>query len=277
MAVTSQPRRSAGRDLRAAVAVGLLLAGLFLGTLLAAPLAFLTFVALLVIIALVELDHAFRRAGLRPATPVAVAAGMVVLYGAYLAGAQGQSIGLAAAVLGAFAWVLLDPARTRPAVSVGATLLMVLWVPLLASYIGLLLARPDGRWVVMMAVALTVTNDIGAYAVGNRFGRHRLAPEISPGKTWEGLAGGLASVLLVAVGVSVRTVPGVTLTVALVVGAGVTLAATLGDLAESLVKRDLGVKDLGRVLPGHGGVMDRVDALLFALPVTHLLLRAFGL
>ena len=155
---------------------------------------------------------------------------------------------------------------------------MALWVPFLASYIGLLLARPDGgRWYLMMAIALAVTNDIGAYAFGNRSGRHKMAPSVSPGKTWEGLVGGWLTVLLLAATVTTRTVPGVDLIPALVIGTGITIAATIGDLAESLVKRDLGLKDLGTVLPGHGGVMDRVDAILFCLPTAHLLLLAFGL
>ena len=108
-------------------------------------------------------------------------------------------------------------------------------------------------------------------------GRHKLAPSVSPGKTWEGLVGGWLTVLLLAATVTTRTVPGVDLIPALVIGTGITIAATIGDLAESLVKRDLGLKDLGTVLPGHGGVMDRVDAILFCLPTAHLLLLAFGL
>ena len=270
-------RRGAGRDLPVAIGVGLVLAALFLGTLAWSPWAFLAFVAVLIVVALVELDGALRAQGLRPATPVAAAAGLVAFFGAYAAGADAQVLALAVLVVGATAWVLLDAVGERAVTSLGATFLVALWVPFLASFIGLLLARDGGRWFVMMAIALTVTNDIGAYGFGNRWGRHKLAPSVSPGKTWEGFVGGLATVLLMAALVSTRTVPGLDLVPALVIGAGIAVAATVGDLAESLVKRDLGVKDLGRVLPGHGGVMDRVDAILFGLPTAHLLLRLFDL
>jgi phosphatidate cytidylyltransferase len=148
-------------------------------------------------------------------------------------------------------------------------------VPFLASFVGLLLARPEGRWLVIATVALTVTSDTAAYAVGSRYGRHQLAPSVSPAKSWEGFAGGLLAVLVVAV-VIVPRLPGLDLPAALLLGVGVFLAATLGDLTESMVKRDLGIKDLGVSLPGHGGVMERADAVIFALPAAHLLLTAVG-
>ena len=269
-------RRSPGRDLPMAIAVGLTLAAVFLGTLFLNAWAFLTFVAILVVIAQLELDSAFRAQGLRPATPVAVGAGLVTIYGAHGLGEAGQSLGLVVLVIGTMLVTLLDGGRRQVAASLGAAFLMTLWVPFLASYAALLLARPDGIWFVMAAIALTVSNDIGAYAFGFKFGRHSLAPSVSPAKTWEGFAGGLATVLLIAAFVTAEVVPGLGRGQALVLGAGIAVAATLGDLAESLVKRDLGVKDLGRILPGHGGVMDRVDAMLFTLPVAHLLLLALG-
>lgn len=279
MASEVKAPRSAGRDLPVAIAVGLTLAAIFLITLFVNTWSFLVFVALLIAIALLELDRALRPRGLRPATPIAVVGGLVCFFGAYVAGPDGQALGLAVVAFGATVWVLLDPQRGEgPIASLGVTFVMALWVPFLASYIGLLLARPEGgRQFLMMAIALTVTNDIGAYGFGNRLGRHKLAPDISPGKTWEGFLGGWLTVLVFAALVSTRTVPGLELVPALVIGTGITLAATIGDLAESLVKRDLGLKDLGTVLPGHGGVMDRVDAILFGMPAAHLLLRAFGL
>lgn len=292
---------SLGRNLPMAIASGLVMAVLFFGTLFLSSFAFVAFIAVLATIGLFELDAALRTRGLRPATPVAAATGLVMLFGALSDGAAAQSLGLVLLVLGALAWALLDPgsrrdraaapaapaapaARAAPAASgaqgvvgnVGATCLMALWVPFLASFSGLLLLREDGPWYVMAAVALAVTNDIGAFAFGNRFGRHKLAPGISPGKTWEGFAGGVLTVLVLAALVTAR-VPGFDLPTALLVGLGVAVAGTLGDLAESLVKRDLGVKDLGRLIPGHGGIMDRVDAIVFALPTAHLVLLGLGL
>jgi phosphatidate cytidylyltransferase len=268
-------KRAVGRNLPVAIAVGLVLAALFLATLFIHPYAFLTFFAVLVVLALYELDNAFRLQGLRPATPVAVGAGLVMVYGAYAEGESAQTLGLVLLLLGAVAWALLDSRRAQAAASSAATLLMALWVPFLASFAGLLLARRDGEWLLMATVALVATSDIAAFAFGNRFGRRRLAPSISPAKTWEGFAGGLLTVLLVA-GFGTAHVPGFDRTSALLLGVAACVSATLGDLAESMVKRDLGVKDLGGALPGHGGIMDRADGVIFALPAAHLLLRALG-
>jgi phosphatidate cytidylyltransferase len=278
-----EPARTAGRNLPVAVASGLALAGIFLGTLFAHPVAFLAFVAVLIVIALLELDVAIRATGVRPATPVAIGAGLVMFGGTYTHGPSAHALGLVLLVLGTMTWSLFDsgsrpaPARRRGvAASVGATFFMTLWVPFLASFFGLLLARgPDGLWLVIAVIALSALNDIGAYAAGVRFGRHKLAPSVSPAKTWEGFAGGFVTTIVVAAGI-VAHLPGLDMTTALVLAPGVALASTVGDLTESLVKRDLGVKDLGRIVPGHGGIMDRADAIIFSLPVAHLLLLALG-
>lgn len=278
LAATRAPvraKRATGRNLPVAIASGVALAGLFIGSLFLHDYVFLTFVALLVVGALLELDVAFRSRRLRPATLVAVGAGLVMLYGAYGGGPSAQALGLVLLGLGGMAWMLLERGRERVVASLGATCLMTLWVPFLASFLGLLLVRPNGAWIVMAAIALAVANDIGAYALGSRFGRHRLAPRVSPGKSWEGFAGGLATVLVLA-GLVTARVPGFDVPTALAFGAVVAVAGTVGDLAESLVKRDLRIKDLGRIMPGHGGIMDRVDAILFALPAAHLLLLGLG-
>ncbi len=276
-----------GRNLPLAIASGVALAAVFLATLWLSPWVFLGFVGIVLVSALLELDAVLRGTGLRPATPVALAAGLVALFGAYAHGPAAQSLALVLLLVGTLAWVLLAPPPEERAplasgraggvaVDLGATCVMALWVPFLASFLALLLARPDGRWYVMAAIALTVSNDIGAFAFGSRFGRHKLAPSVSPGKSWEGFAGGLVTVAVLA-GLITARLPGFDLPVALAFGLAAALGGTLGDLSESLVKRDLGVKDLGRIVPGHGGIMDRVDAIIFALPVTHLTLVAFGL
>lgn len=271
------PPRSLGRNLPVAIASGIALAATFIVTLLVHPLIFLTFIAVLAVVALLELDVAFREQGLRPATPLAVSAGLVMLGGTYIAGPSAQSLGLVLLVLGTLAWMLLDTRRQRVVASIGATLLMTLWVPFLVSFLGLLLVRDNGIWLVMAVVALSVTNDIGAFAFGTHFGKRTLAPSVSPAKSWEGFAGGMATTLVVAAAVTGPFVPGFEMVTALVVAAGVVVASTVGDLAESLIKRDLGIKDLGKIIPGHGGIMDRADSVIFALPTAHLLLLALGL
>ncbi len=264
-----------GRNLPIAIASGLVLAGVFLSTLFFSHVSFLVFWSLLVVVALFELDKGLRINGVRPALPVVIGSGLVMVVGAYTNGTPAQSLGLVLLLLGAMAWALLDVGRGNVVANLGATCLMGLWVPFLASYALTLLARPDGHWYVMAAVALTVSGDIGAYGFGNAFGKHKMAPSISPAKSWEGFGGGLLTVLVVAATITAN-VPGFDLALALVYGVACFLAATAGDLAESMVKRDLGVKDLGGIVPGHGGIMDRADAIIFALPVAQAVLAAFG-
>lgn len=293
------PARGSGRNVPVAIGSGVALAALFIGSLFWNHWVFLGFVGLLVVVALIELDIAFRSTGLRPATPVAIGAGMVMFFGSYASGASAQSLGLVLLVIGTAAWTLADrvggttsppepdlPPGTRPepqaaaqqvTSNLSATVLACLWVPFLASFAGLLLARPRGEWFLLAAVALSVTNDIGAFAFGSRFGRHTMAPSVSPAKTWEGFVGGLAVTVLLAA-VATARVPGFDgdVVVAVALGVGMVLASTFGDLTESLIKRDLGVKDLGRIIPGHGGIMDRADAILFALPIAHIVLTLLG-
>lgn len=270
-------RSRSGRNLPLAILSGIVLATVFLGTLLLSDWAFLVFIYVVVVIGLWELSIAFRERGLRPATPVVVVAAGVMLFGAYVAGPAAQTLGLFGTLVAALLVTLADPHRRSVVASLGATMLMTVWVAFGASFTGLLLARPEGAWYVAATVGLTVTADIGAYGWGSQFGRHKLAPSVSPGKTWEGLAGALATVLVVAAVLTARVVPGLDVLGAMALGVGIVLVATLGDLSESLFKRDLGVKDLGRVVPGHGGIMDRVDALIVTLPAVHLLLLALGL
>ncbi len=280
---TPSRRHRGGRDLPKAIASGVALAGAFLGTLLWMPLAVLALIAVLVVLALLELRRALRPRGLHPATAVIAVAAVAMLFGGYLLGPAGIGLGLVLAVAGSVVHgVVVDLARRRAGrerrplgLDFAASALMACWVPLLAAFAGLLLAREAGEWLLVLTVALAVANDTGAWGLGVLIGRRKLAPTVSPGKTWEGLAGGLALALVVAGVVGLATpllAPGT----ALAVAAAVVVAATIGDLTESLVKRDLGVKDLGTLIPGHGGVMDRVDAIVFALPAAHLALVALG-
>lgn len=273
---TAPPARG-GRNLPVAIGVGVGLATLFVGSLLLHPLLFLGFVTVNIVLALYELDAAFARTKSRPPTIVAAVATPLMVMGAHQWGTEAITYGVYGIGIVGFVATIATAGRGHTVSRMAALMLMAVWVVVGASSLGLLLARPDGVWFVLAGTALTVTNDIGAYAFGRNWGRNKMAPSISPGKTWEGFAGALGTVLVMAALVTSRTVPGVDLPVALLLGAAIVVAATLGDLAESLMKRDLGVKDLGRIFPGHGGVMDRIDALLFALPVTHLVLLAVGL
>jgi len=265
---------SSGRNLPLAVGSAVLFAVLFLGSALVSKWALLSFIALAVVIAVLELDAALRTTAARPPTAVVLVAGLAMLAGAFVYGARGQLAAVIVMVLAVLAWTLADRSDPAPLQSAGSGLLIGMWVPFLASFLALLLRRPDGQWYVILTVLLTAASDIFAYAVGYRFGRHKLAPAVSPGKTWEGVVGGMLGAMLVAAIAGPLLIGRLAVGHAVALGALVAIVAVIGDLAESAVKRSLGVKDLGRLLPGHGGMMDRVDAMLFTLPVAHLVLLA---
>lgn len=257
-----------GRDLATAVVVGVVLVAVLVGSLVWRPVAFTGLVAVLLVVATIESSRVLRSAGHPVAVPVVLAGGLVTVAGAHLAGTSGQALGLVVLFLGAVVWELVDADRREVTTTVGATLLLGLWLGLLGSFGALLVTRPTEGWLAVLAtVGGAVLSDIGGYAVGSLVGRHRIAPAVSPRKTWEGLLGGVAlasvggAAVLPLLGSLFSPVTGA------VVAAVVATAAFLGDLVESMVKRDLGVKDLGTVLPGHGGILDRVDGILVALPV----------
>jgi phosphatidate cytidylyltransferase len=166
--------------------------------------------------------------------------------------------------------------------NIGLTVMNMAWIPLLAGYLIATLKLDEGRALVVAVVGLTFVFDTAAFLVGSVWGgsffRRPLAPTISPKKSLEGLLGAT----LVTIVVSVALVPSFIDTFAdqkldaLLLAVVVAVAATLGDLAESLVKRDLGIKDMGSVLPGHGGILDRIDSLLFVAPAAFLLFRVIG-
>ncbi len=268
---------SSGRDLPIAIVSGLALVAGFLGTLLWHPAAFTVLVTLMVLFGLAETARVCRQHQVPVATPVALLAALVLLIGAYRAGSRGQLVGLVTLVVGAVVWELADPQRRHVFRKVAATVLLGLWIAFFGSFAVLLVTRPRDGWVAVLAtVGVAIVGDIGAYAVGSRFGRHNLAPTVSPGKTWEGVLGGLAfAALLAALTLPLLGElfsPAGAVAFALMVG----VAGVVGDLTESMFKRDLGVKDFGAVIPGHGGVLDRIDAILFALPTGYYMLALVG-
>jgi phosphatidate cytidylyltransferase len=149
------------------------------------------------------------------------------------------------------------------------------YVPFLAGFAAMLASAPDGQLRILATLIVVVLSDTGGYVVGRRLGRTKLAPSVSPGKTWEGLGGSLVAAALGSALV-LWLMFGVTPWWGLLFGLAVAVAAIVGDLGESLIKRDLGVKDMSGLLPGHGGVMDRLDSVLFAAPVGFLMLSALA-
>lgn len=263
--------RRAGRDLPAAIGVGLALAAVIIASLFVLKPLFLVVVLAAGTLGTWELSQALATRGIRlPLVPV-VAGGWAMLLGSYVGGTEVLSVATALTGLACLLWRLVD-GQDGFVADATAGVFVVSYVPLLGSFIVLMLAEPDGDWRVAAFIVVTVASDIGGYAAGSTLGKHQMAPRISPKKSWEGFAGSLIA-SLVAGWLTVDLGLGGPWWVGLLLGACTACLATLGDLGESMIKRDLRIKDMSNVLPGHGGMMDRLDSLLAVAPVAWLVLH----
>ena len=258
----------AGRNLVFAIGSGLIFGAVFLVSLLLVKQIFALLVAIIVALALVELAAAFRIAGRRVPRVGVVLGGLVVVAGAYFWGAEGMLLGLFAGSALLTAWRLIEglvpnwetPPRTLIR-DVFSGLFTLVYVAFLASFTVLLVEAENGQWWVFALVVIVVSVDVGAYAAGVTLGKHKMTPRISPNKTWEGFAG--AAIVAMAVGTVVAIFAlDQPWWVGIILGVVVLFTATGGDLTESLIKRNLGVKDMSSWIPGHGGFLDRLDSLL---------------
>jgi phosphatidate cytidylyltransferase len=270
----AEPTSRAGRNLPAAIGVGLGLGALILVSLFTYRPSFAVIVGLAVLYGCWEFARALRSADVHVALLPVIVGGAATLAAAWERGPSGLVLAVLLTIVGVLAWRIGDGAAhyTR---DVAASAFTIAYLPLLAGF-AVLLAHPhDGAARVLAFVATVVCSDTGGYATGVLFGRHPLAPIVSKGKTWEGFAGSV----LACSGVGVLFL---TLTFheawwkGLLFGLAIVVTATLGDLGESMVKRDLQIKDMGNLLPGHGGLMDRLDSLLPCAAVAYLLLSAFA-
>jgi len=268
------PRSSrTGRNLPAAIAVGVVLGGLVLVTLFTVKATFLLYVGIMVAIALWEFSRALRSREINlPLTPIA-AGGTAMVTLAYWTQTRWVLAALALTAIGVLAWRLPQGAAGYVR-DVTAGIFTLMYLALMAVFVALMLAQPDGARRALIFVVLTVCSDTGGYAAGILLGRHPLAPAISPKKTWEGVSGSLVF-CLAAGAIMVPDLLGGHVWQGLLLGLAAVVAATLGDLAESMIKRDLELKDMGHLLPGHGGIMDRIDSYLVMAPVIWLLLAVF--
>ncbi|MER6595989.1 phosphatidate cytidylyltransferase, partial [Micromonospora purpureochromogenes] len=264
----------AGRNLPAAIGVGLGLGALILIPLFFYLPAFLAVVAGAIGVGIWEMARAVRRSGAHPPLVPLIAGGVLMIGLAWYAGPDALSLGLLVTVLGTMIWRLGDGPGGFQRDLTAATLIAV-YVPFLGGFAALLAAAPDdGHLRVLATLVAVVLSDTGGYAAGVSFGKHPMAPSISPKKSWEGFAGSVSAAAVGSAGLLWLLFDLAPWWGALF-GVAVSVAAVLGDLGESMIKRDLGVKDMSNLLPGHGGLMDRLDSILFAVPTAYLLLAVF--
>ncbi|MFD8495724.1 phosphatidate cytidylyltransferase [Amycolatopsis sp. NPDC059657] len=264
----------AGRNLPAAIGVGLLLGAAIIASLFTVKYLFIAIIAAAIAVGTVELAGALKRAaGIQVAMVPVLAGGQAMIWLAWPFGLRGALIAFVLTVLACLVWRLPGGAEGYLR-DVTATIFAAGYLPLFGAFAAMLVPPADGPGRVLVFMIGVVASDTGGYAAGVLRGKHPMAPSISPKKTWEGFAGSVIA----------GTVAGA-LTLTLLVdghvwqgvlyGIAIVLVATLGDLVESLIKRDLGIKDMGNLLPGHGGIMDRLDSLLPSAVVSWLLLSAF--
>ncbi|CAL9437282.1 phosphatidate cytidylyltransferase [Streptomyces sp. G3] len=268
-------KKSAGRDLGAAIGVGVGLGVVIIASLFVVKEVFVGVIAVAVVVGLWELTKRLEeRKGIKaPLVPLAIGGAAMVVAG-YARGAEGAWVAMALTALAVLVWRMTEPPEGYLK-DVTAGLFAAFYVPFLATFVAMMLMADDGAWRVLVFLILTVVSDTGAYAVGWRFGKKKLAPRISPGKTREGLLGAVAFAMVAGALCMQFLIDDGTWWQGLLLGLAVAVSATLGDLGESMIKRDLGIKDMGTLLPGHGGIMDRLDSLLPTAPVVWLLLVIF--
>ncbi|WP_422391607.1 phosphatidate cytidylyltransferase [Arthrobacter sp. N1] len=258
----------AGRNLPAAIGVG---AGLLIPVLVGLffPIVFVGIVTLFAAVGVWEISRALELRRIHIPLVPTMAGTIVLPFSAYLGGAEGLAGAAVAAVVVLFLWRAASPAPDA-ARSLMAGTFTVLWVPFMLSFAMLLMKVDGGNLVIATLLLLVVANDTFGYLIGAFFGKHAMAPKISPKKSWEGFGGSIGGALVVG-GLCAVLLLDQPVWIGFALAVAIVAAATAGDLAESMIKRELGVKDMGTILPGHGGVMDRLDSIVFASPVAYLL------
>ncbi|CAB4631193.1 MAG: CDP-archaeol synthase [Actinobacteria bacterium] len=273
-----------GRSLSKSVAVGLLLAAIFLSSLLMYKELFIVFLSISTAIGAWELSTALREKKWYVPRVPAVVGSVLIMPATYFGGPAIQWLASIAIVAALIVWrtvhLLFERRKAnfqtlkRTVRDFGAAAFLVIYLPLTLSFGMLLLRQDDGQWWVLSFVTTVALIDSAGYLFGRIFGKNKLAPGVSPKKTWEGLAASIVFGTVSAVSFTVFVLGG-EWWVGIILAAVLILAAVFGDLAESLIKRDLGIKDMSTWLPGHGGMMDRLDSMLPASLMTYLVMVVF--
>ncbi|MEA2452133.1 MAG: phosphatidate cytidylyltransferase [Actinomycetota bacterium] len=275
--IAPEPAPPGGRSLAQAVITALALLAIVVVCYLLGRTAFFFLAVTVVLLALFELLDALTQKGHKPSIPFGVLCGFAMMGVAYLHDPHRPDLLAVVIAVTLFGSVLLAlrPARGQtPASDAAWTVFGVIWVGGGgAGAVSILMIEPQDGTFLLIATFLSIAlGDIAAYFIGTRFGKHKMAPSISPGKSWEGFLAGIFG-SLAGGALFAGLLFDLSLAAGLGIGAIVALLAPAGDLVESLVKRELGIKDSGRLLPGHGGFLDRLDAIIFCCPVVYLFLR----
>jgi phosphatidate cytidylyltransferase len=272
-----------GRNLVAAVAIGIVFGGAFIFSLILLKWIFMIFAAVIMVFLALELTAAFRASGRNvPRIASAIAAAGVIV-ASFFWQSSGQWLILLAGMAFVSIWRLVEaviPSRRKPAGELGNDLLAGLFIQGYAIFLGsftvLLTSYNNGQWWVLGVLIVVVSTDTGAYVTGLLLGRHKMAPRISPKKTWEGFAGSIVAAQIASFLVGWLLLHNLPIWERVIFGLAIALTATVGDLVESLIKRDLGIKDISNWLPGHGGFLDRLDSVLPSAAVAYALFLIFN-
>jgi phosphatidate cytidylyltransferase len=235
---------------------------------------FLVVMILFLVQGLRELAGAFRVRDIRIPQPPLLAGMVAAPLVAYVWGPEPLIAAVALAILASLVWRMADGPAEGYVPDVTAAVFAAGYLILMGGIVALLMAPEDGDHRTVIFISVTVASDIGGYFAGAFLGRHKLAPSISPKKTWEGVTGSVLACMLVGAWLMWWLLDGAPWQ-GVLVGAAAVVTATVGDLIVSMLKRDLGIKDMGTLLPEHGGVMDRLDSLVATAPVVWLLLEVF--
>ena len=274
ISIGADPTRRSENYLR--VITGLVLAGAFAGALLWSADALAVMILVIMVLALGEFYGVLLKAGYQPVSLFGLAGGAGALLAARVWGPIAVPGAVMLAITATFFYYAMTPSRRDPLTNGALTITAMVWVAGLASFAMPLLESDDYQELVFVFVALTVFMDIGQYFAGRSFGEHRLAPTVSPGKTIEGFIGG--ALLTISSGAAIgQLFEMFTITEGVILGVVTAIVVPLGDLSVSLVKRALDIKDMGGLLPGHGGLLDRLDGMLFAIPSAWLAFQWMGL
>jgi phosphatidate cytidylyltransferase len=281
-ATNAKIEQRTGRNLIAAIAIGVVFGASFIASLIFLTWIFMIFAAILMTFLALELAAAFRVSGRNVPRIASGVSAVAVIAASFYWHSSGQWLVLLAGMGLVTIWRLVEatiPSHRKPLRELGFDILAGLFIQAYAVFLGsfttLLAARHEGQWWVLSLLIIVVSTDTGAYVSGLLLGRHKMAPRISPKKTWEGFGGSIVAALIASELVSwlllhISVVDG------LILGFALVLSATLGDLMESLLKRDLGIKDISNWLPGHGGFLDRLDSVLPSAAVVYTLFLIFN-